>query len=307
MNKKIIVNTARIHNNMITPIFHTIGIIGHTNCSKTSNTYIILYNWLCKQGFKVIIEQHIAYLLHKTNAIIGNLNDIGNDADLAIIIGGDGNMLRAAHILAQYKIKIIGINLGTLGFLTDLNPHSALTELTDILKGNFIDEKRFLLDVHIYQNKNLIKLGTVINEVILHTNSIRRMIKFDLYIDNNFSFSIRSDGLIIATPTGSTAYSLSAGGPILLPTVDAIILVPICPHTLSSRPIIINSKSKISLKFSKIFPKLKISCDNQNPIFIHKKKEIFVQQSNYSINLIHPNTYNYFKNLNIKLGWLNNF
>lgn len=293
---------------MIDTIFHTIGIIGHIQCPKAIKTYFTLYHWLHQQGFKIMIEQHIAHLFHKNNdIIIGNLNDIGDHADLAIIIGGDGNMLRAVNILAQYNIKIIGINLGTLGFLTDLHPNSALTELTEILSGNFINEKRFLLDVNVKYHKNLTKLGTVVNEVIVHANTIGHMVVFDLYINDNFSFSIRSDGLIIATPTGSTAYSLSAGGPILIPTVNAVVLVPICPHTLSSRPIILDNKNVISLKFSKITPKLKISCDNQAPVLIHKEKEIFIQRSNYSVNLIHPNNYNYFKNLNIKLGWLKTF
>lgn len=288
---------------MIASIFHTIGIIGHSCYPKAINTYYILYHWLCKQSIKVIIEQHTAHLLNKSNVMIGNLNDIGNRADLAIIIGGDGNMLRAANVLAKYNIKIIGINLGTLGFLTDLNPNSALIELSNILSGHFVNEKRLLLDVNLQNYNNLTKIGTAINEVILYTNTIRHMIEFKLYIDNNFMFSTRSDGLIIATPTGSTAYSLSAGGPIVTPTIDAIILVPICSHTLSSRPIVINSKSTISVTFSKIATKLKVKCDNQTPIVLNKKHKILIQRSNYTINLIHPNHYNYFKNLNIKLGW----
>lgn len=291
---------------MIASIFHTIGIIGHSSCAKAIHTYSKLYHWLYKQGIKVMIEQHIGYLLNERNAIVSNLNDIGYHADLAIIIGGDGNMLRAVNTLSQYDIKVIGINLGTLGFLTDLNPNSALTELSNVLSGNFIDEKRFLLDVKIKHCNQLIKLGTAINEVTLHTNTVGRMIKLELYIDNNFTFSIRSDGLIIATPTGSTAYSLSAGGPILIPSVDAIVLVPICPHALSARPLVINSKSAISLKFSKVTPKLMISCDNQTPILICKEKEILIQRSHYTINLIHPNHYNYFKNLHVKLGWSKN-
>lgn len=290
---------------MITSIFHTVGIIGHPYYPKMIKIYDMLYRWLYNQGITVMIEHHIAYLLHsKNNAIISDLNDIGNQADLAIIIGGDGSMLKASNILARYNIKIIGINLGTIGFLTDLHPNSALIELSDIIAGNFINEKRFLLDVMIHDYNKLIKLGTAINEVVLHTNTIRKMIEFELHIDNNFIFSLRSDGLIISTPTGSTAYSLSAGGPILSPIVDAMVLVPICPHTLSYRPIVINSKSMIVLKFSKIISKLQIRCDNQSPVIICKRKKILVRRSNYYLNLIHPNNYNYFKNLNIKLGWL---
>ncbi|URJ29863.1 NAD(+) kinase [Blochmannia endosymbiont of Camponotus sp.] len=291
---------------MTSSIFSTIGIIGYSRYPKAIHTYEILYRWLHDKGITVIIEHHAASLLNMQKSVVGDLNDIGNYADLAIVIGGDGNMLRAANILAQYDIKVIGINRGTLGFLTDLDPNSALMELSEVLSGHFINEKRFLLDVTVQRCSNITRLGSAINEVILHTNTIRRMIEFELYIDNNFVFSQRSDGLIISTPTGSTAYALSAGGPILSPMVDAIILVPICPHTLSSRPVVINSKSIIRLNFSKVTSELKIGCDNQIPIFIGKEEEIFIQRSNRYLDLIHPNNYNYFKTLNIKLGWSKN-
>lgn len=290
---------------MISAIFRTIGIIGCFYYPKTIKIYNILYQWLHNHGFIIMIENNAAALLHvENNVTIGDLHNIGKRADLAIVIGGDGSMLRAASILMQYDIKIIGINFGTLGFLTDLHPNSALITLADILAGNFINEKRFLLNVIIQHNNSLIKLGTAINEVVLHANTIRKMIEFELYIDNVFIFSLRSDGLIIATPTGSTAYSLAAGGPILSPTVNAFVLVPICPHTVSYRPIVIDSKSIISLKFSKITSKLNIGCDNQTPLIICGEEEILIQRSKYYLNLIHPNNYNYFKNLNIKLGWL---
>lgn len=291
---------------MTSSIFSTIGIIGYSRYPQAIHTYDILYRWLYNKGITVIIEHHAASLLNIQKSVVGDLHDIGNYADLAIVIGGDGNMLRAANILAQYDIKVIGINRGTLGFLTDLDPSSALMELSDLLSGHFINEKRFLLDVTVQRCSNITRLGSAINEVILHTNTIRRMIEFELYIDNNFVFSQRSDGLIVSTPTGSTAYSLSAGGPILSPVVDAIVLVPICPHTLSSRPVVINSKSIICLKFSKVTSELKIGCDNQIPIFICKEEEIFIQRSNYYLDLIHPSNYNYFKTLNIKLGWSKN-
>ncbi|URJ33192.1 NAD(+) kinase [Candidatus Blochmannia vicinus] len=291
---------------MTSSIFSTVGIIGYSRYPQAIHTYDILYRWLYNKGITVIIEHHAASLLNMQKSVVGDLNHIGNYADLAIVIGGDGNMLRAANILAQYDIKVIGINRGTLGFLTDLDPNSALMELSEVLSGHFVNEKRFLLDVTVQRCSKVTKLGSAINEVILHTNTIRRMIEFELYIDNNFVFSQRSDGLIISTPTGSTAYALSAGGPILSPMVDAIILVSICPHTLSSRPVVINSESIIRLKFSKVTSELKIGCDNQIPIFIGKEEEIFIQRSNYYLDLIHPNNYNYFKTLNIKLGWSKN-
>ncbi|QOI10928.1 NAD(+) kinase [Blochmannia endosymbiont of Colobopsis nipponica] len=283
--------------------FRTIGIIGCSQHRSNLITHKTLYNWLKKRGISVIIEKETASFLSIKKVQIGNLTDIAKKADLAIIIGGDGNMLRAANVLAHFDIKVIGINRGNLGFLTDLDPPSALKELAHILKGNFLSEKRFLLKAEIYKHNACNKRVFAMNEVFLHSEKMSHMIKFKVYINNNFTFAQNSDGLIIATPTGSTAYALSAGGPILSPTVDAIILVPVLPHTLSARPIIINSNDTIKLQFSQLNENLKIHCDNQIPISINNKNEIYIKRSNYYLNLIHPNSYNYFKKLNLKLGW----
>ncbi|AKC60694.1 NAD(+) kinase [Blochmannia endosymbiont of Camponotus (Colobopsis) obliquus] len=284
-------------------IFHTIGIIGYSRHLNNTITHKTLYYWLKKRKINVIMEKQTASFFKIKTAKIANLIEIGQKADLAIIIGGDGNMLRAANILSHYDIKIIGINHGNLGFLTDLEPNSALKELSNILKGNFLSEKRFLLEIKIYQHNIYRKTIFAINEVILHSKKISHMITFEIYINNNFTFTQHSDGLIIATPTGSTAYSLSAGGPIVTPEVNAIILLPVLPHNLSSRPIIINSNNIITLKFPQLTTNLKINCDNQTPVTIKNKSKIHIQRSSHYLNLIHPNTYNYFKTLKTKLGW----
>lgn len=287
----------------MTPIFHTIGIVGYPRHPNALNTHKMLYDWLHAKGVKVIIEHQIARVLTLTGITTGSLANIGQRADLAIVVGGDGNMLGAARILAPYDIKVIGINCGNLGFLTDLDPDSALTQLSDVLEGRYQDEKRFLLEAMIYQNNICSRLSTAINEVVLHPGKVAHMIAFEVYIDDSFAFSQRSDGLIIATPTGSTAYSLSAGGPILTPTLEAITLVPMFSHTLSSRPLVINGSSTIRLKFSQTTPHLEISCDSQVSLPIQEGEEIFIRRSNYYLDLIHPNDYNYFNILNRKLGW----
>ncbi|UVK78141.1 MAG: NAD kinase [Sodalis sp. Fse] len=283
--------------------FHTIGIVGHPRRHNALATHETLYHWLHEKGITVIMEHQIARALALTEVTTGSLVDIGKRADLAIVVGGDGNMLRAARILARYDIKVIGINRGNLGFLTDLDPNSALTQLSDVLAGHYKIEKRFLLETQICRNNVYGRLCTAINEVVLHPGKVAHMIEFEVYIDDSFAFSQCSDGLIIATSTGSTAYSLSAGGPILTPTVDAIALVPMFPHTLSSRPLVINSSSTIRLKFSQRISDLKISCDSQIALPIQDGEEIFIRRSAYHLNLIHPNNYNYFNILSSKLGW----
>lgn len=287
----------------MTTTFHTIGIVGHPRQANALATHERLYYWLNEKGYKVIMEYQIARDLMLDQAIVGSLAYIGQQADLAIVVGGDGNMLGAARIFAFYDIKVIGINRGNLGFLTDIDPDLALTQLSDVLAGHYRSEKRFLLEAQVCRGNVCTLLSSAINEVVLHTGKVAHMIEFEVYIDDAFAFSQRSDGLIIATPTGSTAYSLSAGGPILTPLVDAIALVPMFPHTLSSRPLVINGSSTIRLKFSQLTQNLEISCDSQIVLSIQEDEGIFIRRSDYQLNLIHPNNYNYFNTLRSKLGW----
>lgn len=192
--------------------FKCIGIVGHPRHPTALTTHEMLYRWLCAKGYEVIVEQQIAHELQLKNVKTGTLAEIGQQADLAVVVGGDGNMLGAARTLARYDIKVIGINRGNLGFLTDLDPDNAQQQLADVLEGHYISEKRFLLEAQVCQLDCQKRISTAINEVVLHPGKVAHMIEFEVYIDEIFAFSQRSDGLIISTPTGSTAYSLSAGG-----------------------------------------------------------------------------------------------
>ncbi|NEM17584.1 NAD(+) kinase, partial [Escherichia coli] len=205
--------------------------------------------------------------------------------------------------LARYDIKVIGINRGNLGFLTDLDPDNAQQQLADVLEGHYISEKRFLLEAQVCQQDCQKRISTAINEVVLHPGKVAHMIEFEVYIDEIFAFSQRSDGLIISTPTGSTAYSLSAGGPILTPSLDAITLVPMFPHTLSARPLVINGDSTIRLRFSHRRSDLEISCDSQIALPIQEGEDVLIRRCDYHLNLIHPKDYSYFNTLSSKLGW----
>lgn len=283
--------------------FTCIGIVGHPRHPSALATHEMLYHWLIASGYCVMIEQQIAQDLRLKDAITSSLADIGQQADLAVVVGGDGNMLGAARVLARHDVKVIGMNRGNLGFLTDLDPDNALQQLADVLGGEYIDEQRFLLETSVHKEQQQCRISTAINEVILHPGKVAHMIEFEVYIDDRFAFSQRSDGLIIATPTGSTAYSLSAGGPILTPSLEAIVLVPMFPHTLSARPLVINSGSTIRLKFSQMGNDLEISCDSQISLPIQEGEEVLIRRSNFHLNLIHPNYYSYFNTLSSKLGW----
>ncbi|WP_127958884.1 NAD(+) kinase [Serratia microhaemolytica] len=283
--------------------FTCIGIVGHPRHPSALATHEMLFYWLTSRGYNVIVERQIALALNLTEALTASLSEIGQRADLAVVVGGDGNMLGSARTLARYPIKVIGVNRGNLGFLTDLDPDNALQQLAEVLEGEYIDEQRFLLEAVVHKQQQPCHSSTAINEVVLHPGKVAHMIEFEVYIDDRFAFSQRSDGLIIATPTGSTAYSLSAGGPILTPSLDAIALVPMFPHTLSARPLVINSSSTIRLKFAQTGNPLEISCDSQIALPIQDGEEVLIRRSEFQLNLIHPKDYSYFNTLSTKLAW----
>ncbi len=283
--------------------FKCIGIVGRPRHPEALATHEMLYHWLVSKGYCVIVDRQVAKDIDLKDAQTGGLTEIGKIADLVIVVGGDGNMLGAARVLSRYDIKVIGINRGNLGFLTDLDPDNALQQLADVLDGEYRDEKRFLLEAQVTKKGQRSRRSTALNEVVLHPGKVAHMIEFEVYIDERFAFSQRSDGLIIATPTGSTAYSLSAGGPILTPNLDAIVLVPMFPHSLSARPLVISSESSIRLKFSQNSSDYEVSCDSQIVLPIQDGEEVIIKRSEYNLHLIHPKDYNYFNTLSTKLGW----
>ncbi|XRX42469.1 MAG: NAD(+) kinase [Buchnera aphidicola (Eriosoma harunire)] len=284
-------------------IFFCIGIIGRPRDASAFITHKILYDWLLDLGYTVIIEDKIAHDLMLNNPIIASLSEIGQLCDLAIVVGGDGNMLGAARVLSAYQTKIIGINRGNLGFLTDLNLKTLFQELGNILSGLYVLENRFILEVEVLTKVSANKIAIAINEVVLHSEKVAHMIEFEVYIDDKLAFAQRSDGLIISTPTGSTGYSLSAGGPILSSSLNAIVLVPMFPHTLSARPLVISNDSVIRLKFLNVSNQLKMSCDSQNIFSIAVEDVVLIRRSVNFIKLIHPKKYSYFDILSAKLNW----
>jgi NAD+ kinase len=229
---------------------------------------------------------------------------IGQEADLAIVVGGDGNMLGAARVLSRFDIHVVGVNRGNLGFLTDINPDDINTDLDAIFSGEGIIEQRFLLEVDVFRHESLKSTNVAVNEVVLHHGKVAHMMEFEVDVNGKFMFSQRSDGLIVATPTGSTAYSLSGGGPILMPSLEALTLVPMFPHTLTSRPIVVDADSKISLRVSKVnSDNLQVSCDSHIVLSILPGDEVVIRKSPNQLNLVHPPSYDYFNVLRTKLNW----
>ncbi|WP_436322668.1 NAD(+) kinase [Vibrio cidicii] len=285
--------------------FNVIAIIGKPRDQKAIQTHRDLYHWLTSLGYQVFIDDRLAHILDDVPAAhFSGLVELGEKADLAIVVGGDGNMLGAARILSRFDISVIGVNRGNLGFLTDLNPEDFQAALEAVLNGAYIEEERFLLEAEIHRHGQIKSHNAALNEAVLHPGQIAHMIEFEVYIDNTFAFSQRSDGLIISTPTGSTAYSLSGGGPILSPSLNAISLVPMFPHTLSSRPLVVDANRRIKLLVSPDNRGTQeVSCDGQVSLPVSPGDEIHIYQSPNRLRLIHPKDYSYYHVLRKKLGW----
>jgi len=290
--------------NAMKRLFNKIGLIGKANHNATNQTITEIHQQLTQHGYEILVEDRACNDLAIDSIEFASITDIGERCDLAIVVGGDGNMLGAARVLARYNIAVVGVNRGNLGFLTDIDPDNIEGPLQDILEGRFMTENRFLLETKIYRHGVKKSTNCAMNEVVLHAEKVAHMIEFELFIDDLFVYHQRSDGLITSTPTGSTAYSLSGGGPILTPNMDAISLVPMFPHTLSSRPIVIDGNSEISLRIpAYLDEQIQVSCDGQVTLEVLPGDEIRIQKSDNQLRLIHPVGYSYYETLRSKLGW----
>ena len=287
-------------------IYNTIGLIGKPNHEGASATITALYQFLTDHDYKVLIESSVAPSINIDKLAINTLIEIGDKADLAIVVGGDGYMLGAARVLSCFNIGVIGVNRGNLGFLTDLSPDELIEPLKEILLGNSHSEQRFVIEAEVYRHGKLKSSNSAVNEAVLHAGKVASMIEFEVYIDGSFMFSQRSDGLIVSTPTGSTAYSMSAGGPILTPNLNALSLVPMFPHTLTSRPIVVDGNSEIKLVLAnENYENLQVSCDGHVILAVMPGDEVIIRKSENTLRLIHPLDHDYFNVLRSKLSWGN--
>jgi len=284
--------------------YHTVGVISKPTPSGTLDSLVLLIDYLRERGCKVLVDDNSARELNDPTLTACDLVTIGREADLAVVVGGDGSMIGAARVLARFNVQVVGVNRGNLGFLADINPSELSKQLDLIFAGEVNVESRYLLDVEVLRHDQPISQSSAVNEVVLHHGKVAHMMEFELYIDGHFVYSQRSDGLIVATPTGSTAYSLSGGGPILMPHLDVLTLVPMFPHTLSSRPIVVDANSQLSLRVSKANrDNLQVSCDSHVVLPVFPGDEIRVRKSQDQLLLAHPKSYNYFTVLRNKLGW----
>jgi NAD+ kinase len=284
--------------------FKRIALLGRSRHNHIEETLLALHEYLKQQGCVVIFENEtLRHLLSQPAAegIVGHrLHEV---ADLVIVVGGDGSMLQAAKVAVPQSLPVLGVNRGRLGFLTDIYPHE-IEKIGPVLRGEYLEEHRFLLSAEVQHQNTIVAKIDALNEVVLSPGKIAHMIEFAVSVNGQFVCDFHADGLIVATPTGSTAYALSGGGPILHPSLHAVVLVPMFPHTLSNRPIVIDADSRITISIAQDNEaKPQVSGDGQKRFAIQLGDTLEVQKMNQPLRLIHPLDYNYFETLRVKLRW----
>ncbi len=259
---------------------------------------------LKKLKLKVVADQDTLDFFPNLKLPLINRTDMGQVGDIIVVVGGDGSMLSAARLAIKVNVPVVGINRGRLGFLTDISPDDINNQFHALLNGDFVEEHRFLLSARIFKKQQVYFEGDALNDVVLMQGDEPHLINFDLYINKTFVCSHRSDGLIIATPTGSTAYALSAGGPILQPSLNAIVIVPMFSHRLNSRPIVVSGDDLIEIHVKDLNEHSpRVSCDGHARQLVKPSQSISIQKNAQKLRLLHPKTHDYYEVLRKKLGW----
>ncbi len=281
--------------------FSTIGIFSKEEDQRLEETLKTLYAFLKAENFTVVAEANAARFL---GVPAMETDKFCECIDLAMVVGGDGTLLKAGRLLSDKNIPVIGINLGRLGFLVDISPDEIAEQFTHMLNGEYTIEERALLHAEAFRDGQSLGEGVALNDVVLHVRNDIRMIEFTTHIDEHFVNTQRADGIVIATPTGSTAYSLSGGGPILHPALNAVVLVPICPHTLSNRPLVVGDQSRIQISLCESRNvNARVSFDGQANIELQAGDHIVIRNKAHKLQLMHPKDYDYYHILRNKLGW----
>lgn len=282
--------------------YKTVGIFSRPRRAALAEIVPELLAWLTARGVTPLFDAETASCLSRSD--IGKARQqIVQEADLILVLGGDGTMLAASREAAPRGIPILPINLGGLGFLTSFTLDQLYPALEDALAGRTGIEERVMFMAERMHNGNVLAQQRVLNDAVLHRGALGRMIEMELNIDAGFVCRYRADGLIVATPTGSTAYSMSAGGPIVHPAVESILITPICPHTLSDRPVVVPNTSRIELKLLEASDSTYLTLDGQIGIPMQLGDGVRITRATERLKLLHPPTKTYFEILRNKLKW----
>ncbi|MDY6821499.1 MAG: NAD(+)/NADH kinase [Deferribacterota bacterium] len=280
----------------------TVAIIAKPHAENVVNLLEEIVKLLDESNIEVLYDKRAASILNLSNH--SSEEDIREGSDLVIVLGGDGTLISAVRIVGDKEVPIMGINMGRLGFLTEIRAGEAVNMLKNVIKGDYCAENRMKLHCDLFENKQSKFATDVLNDIVINKGALARMIDVELFIDDHFVNSLRADGVIFSTPTGSTAYNLAAGGPIIYPTLNSIIITPICPHSLTHRPIVVSRRSKIVVVMKNSNEQIYLTCDGQiGQKLKNNDIKLNITQSSHNVKLITPKNRSYYSLLREKLGW----
>lgn len=286
--------------------FKTVALVGRYQDAGLDTPLRRLAGTLESAGCRVLIEAETARNTGLSEHPVASYDDIGQQADLAVVMGGDGTMIGAARLLAPHNVPLIGINHGRLGFITDIPLHTASDAISSVLQGNYTFEERLMLEGRVVRDNKTLFSGIALNDVVINRAGRGGMIELRVELDGQFMYNQRSDGLIIATPTGSTAYSLSANGPIVHPALAAILLVPVAPQTLSNRPIVLPDSGTLGITITalgRVESGASVHFDMQAWSDCQPGDRIDVRRAQHTVRFVHPTGFSFFSTLRRKLSW----
>ncbi len=277
-----------------------IGIIGKSGRPEPAEIAKGILTWLRERDAEVFVDMETSQPL----GIKGYLrSEIPQLVDLVLVLGGDGTMLSVARLVCEKGIPILGINLGGLGFITEVQRTEVYQALERVFSGQYIIEERLMLNASVVRHGERITGYTTLNDVVINKGALARIIELETSVNNRYVTTFRSDGLIVSTPTGSTAYCLSAGGPILFPTIESIVLIPICPHTLTNRPIVLPDTVSIEITLRSLVEDVFLTLDGQVGFSLRQNDTVIVEKSPYKTRLLIPFERDFFEVLRTKLRW----
>ena len=279
-----------------------VALVGRYATAGVAEPLERLARFLVGRGLEVVLDAETAAETPLPGYPTADPAALAQQVDVAIVVGGDGTLLSMARKLAPYDVPLIGVNLGRLGFLTDIPLNTMEQVLGGMLDGRYVEELRTLLDAEIVHEQGTVEQALALNEVVLSRGSVGGMIDLAVEIDGGFVYAMRADGLIVATPTGSTAYALSAQGPIIHPQVPAVVLVPVAPHALTNRPIAVSESSDILMTLLR-GKDAAVHCDGQAHFALQEGDRVRVRRARHAVRLLHPETYDHFAMLREKLHW----
>jgi NAD+ kinase len=282
--------------------FNTVAVVGKSDTASRPDTLDQTVTVLREHGARVLMDSRTAADSRLAPDEVHELEELPARCDLAVVVGGDGTLLSCARLMAMHGVPLIGVNLGRLGFLTDVPADNVAEAIAPMLAGDYVREERLMLAGRVMRGEREVFSTLAANDVVVSRGATGSMIEFAVHVDGEFIYSLRADGLIVATPGGSTAYALSAGGPILHPGLSAIGLVPISPHTLSNRPIAIQASAKIDIVLVR-GADARANFDVQSHVMLEPDDVVRVSAADRPAILLHPRAYRYFAMLRNKLRW----